>query len=261
MSKKFSASRKRAFLTYLSQTGNQTLSAERARVSRRWAQLLRKQDPDFDAACRAAVAAAKAHFDKLSASGTNVPPAGWRHLDGAELVVRGCGGASGGRRVQIARASVREWTPRVERRFLAALSATCSVTAACAEVGMWPGSAYSHRRRWQAFARAWDSAIEEGQIRLEMALLERGGNVFSDEELPEPCPITEMTAEDALALLKFRRGLERSGKWSRWKHRPRSLDEVRDSILRKIEAIERHAEWEERTQQTGEEPSREFGEG
>ena len=35
MSKKFSASRKRAFLTYLAQTGNQTLSAERAKVSLR----------------------------------------------------------------------------------------------------------------------------------------------------------------------------------------------------------------------------------
>ena len=35
MSKKFSAQRKRAFLTYLAQSGNQTLSAERAKVSLR----------------------------------------------------------------------------------------------------------------------------------------------------------------------------------------------------------------------------------
>ena len=59
--------------------------------------------------------------------------------------MRGTGGAppagagqARGRRVQIARARVKQWTPRVEDRFLATLAATCNVKAACAEVRMTP---------------------------------------------------------------------------------------------------------------------------
>ncbi len=47
MSKKFSAARKRAFLHYLAETGNQTISAERAKVSRSWVCLHRKEDAGF----------------------------------------------------------------------------------------------------------------------------------------------------------------------------------------------------------------------
>src|SRR5439155_20562565 len=62
MSAKHSPARKRAFLNYLAQTGNQTLSAERACVSCKWVLRTRASDPAFDAAYREAVEVANARF-------------------------------------------------------------------------------------------------------------------------------------------------------------------------------------------------------
>ena len=49
MSRKTSPVRRAAFLKALSATGNQTIAAERAKVSRSWVQLHRSTDPGFDA--------------------------------------------------------------------------------------------------------------------------------------------------------------------------------------------------------------------
>lgn len=59
VSRKFSDSRKGSFLAALSVSGNQTLSAERVKVSRSWVCLQRKSDAAFDAAVRGAIAGAK----------------------------------------------------------------------------------------------------------------------------------------------------------------------------------------------------------
>ena len=210
MSKKFSAARKRAFLHYLAESGNQTLAAERAKVSRSWVRLHRSRDAAFDAACAQAIAAAKEKLrrapDQVRGDlRSNAPPVSWKYLDGAELVVRGTGGARAGRRVQIARARIRQWTPRVEERFLGALAASCNVKAACAEAGMSLSSAYAHRHRWRSFAQAWDEAVAIGYARLEAALVEAGCNLFSPDEAPLDEPrdmvLTQMRADQAIHLL------------------------------------------------------------
>lgn len=255
MSAKITRERRRAFLRALAVSGNQTLSAERVKVSRSWVCLQRRTDPEFDAAVRAAIAAAKmvlrdaslrqgsGHASTGSAAprderrGSNKPASGWGFLDGAELVVRG----SNGRRTQIGRARARQWTPRVERRFLAALSATCNVKAACAEVGMHAPSAYAHRKRWLAFAEAWDTAIKEGYMRIEAALVERACNIFSRLDDVTLSPIPTMTAGEAIHLLHMHKNIARGigGRPGKsWQRKPRTLDEERDSILRKLEAIE-----------------------
>ena len=97
MSKKFSAQRKRAFLTYLSQSGNQTLSAERARVSRSWVQLHRSSDAEFDAACRAAILR---YASSAGSAATQDERFGekWRYHDGVELVVESVVAGTGGLR-------------------------------------------------------------------------------------------------------------------------------------------------------------------
>jgi len=217
MYRKMSAARRAAFLRALEATGNQTLAAERARVSRSWVVKARSEDPEFDAAVRAAVAAAAAALTRAAAGGgESAPPRGWGYLDGEELVVRGTGGSalpgaarheSGERRrVQVARASARDWTSRAEARFLEVLGATCNVRAACAAVGLGPASAYAHRRRWPVFARRWDETVEVASDRLEWALLERGCNPFSGEEAAPPDnPIREMSASDAIHLLGMQR--------------------------------------------------------
>ena len=106
--------------------------------------------------------------------------------------------------MQVRRARVQQWTPRAERRFLSALAATCSVKAACAEVGLWPGSAYNHRRRWQRFAEAWDAVLDTACARLEAELVMAGCNLLSDPGLAatgDDVAISTMTASQAVHLL------------------------------------------------------------
>jgi hypothetical protein len=206
-----------AFLAALKETGNQTIAAERAKVSRSWVQLHRSTDPAFEAEVRAAL---KASFDKLRMSGERKAPRGWGHLDGEELVVKGTGGSGGGKRVQIARARLKQWTPRVEDRFLATLAATCNVKAGCAEVGMTAASAYAHRKRWPAFAARWDEAILAGYERLDAGLA-AGAIALLDPELPELYgpPIAPVVAplsvDDAIRLVRLHERRAREAAWRR----------------------------------------------
>lgn len=238
MTRKFSQARKDAFLAAVRETGNQAIACERAKVSRSWVQLHRSEDAAFRQAVDEAVAEAKA---RLGSHPERRPPSGWGFLDGEELVVKGTGGAGGGKRVQIARARVRQWSPRVEERFLAALAATCNVKAACAEVGLTAASAYGHRRRWPAFAERWDAAVKEGYDRIEMGLIECAGNFLSGEGLPDAAPITGMTVDHALHLLhmhkhQVHRVGGRPGLRARWP----DIEEVRATIQRKVDVIKRH---------------------
>jgi len=251
VSAKTSAARRAAFFKALRETGNQTLACERARVSRSWMQLQRSSDPQFRAEMASAIEEAKARLDALGTNGGGrQPPRGWGHLDGEELVVKGTGGsalrhAQGerkyARRIQIARARLKQWTPRVERRFLAALIATCNVKAACAEVGMTPASAYAHRKRWPRFGALWADAVAEGYARLEIALLESGLNLFSALELPSEAPLPGMDVAQAIHLLHMHKnGVLGLGKAPgvRWRP-PLGIDhpKIRGGIERKVRAI------------------------
>lgn len=246
MSAKFTAARREAFLHALAQTGNRTIAAERAKVSQSWVTLHRANDPDFRAAMEAAIAAAREALAARAAEGGSAALAapGVRYADGVELVVRG----TNGRRTQVARARVKQWTPRTEERFLASLAASCNIKLACADVGMTAASAYGHRLRWPAFAQRWDEAIEIGYIRIEHALIEAACHLFSVNEparalLPE-APMPEMTAAHAIQLLHMHKHQVRAlGKRPGRQAGPPDIEAVRASILRKIEAIER---WEAR---------------
>ena len=234
MHRKMSARRCAAFLKALRESGNVTVAAERACVSRSWVVKRRGEDPGFDADCREAVASASA---RLGAEGCNrVAAKGWGTLDGAELVVRG----SNRRGVQIARARAHSWTPKVEKRFLEVLAATCNVRAAYTAAGMSKGSAYAHRKRWPAFARKWQAAEDAGFWRLEVELLERGENLLSSKALPPDAPMPRMTVQEALQLMRLHqsqvRGTGRApGRWTR----PRTLEEVKPGILRAFSVIAR----------------------
>ena len=250
MSKKFSAARKRAFLDYLAQTGNQTLSAERAKVSRSWVCLHRKTDPEFDAACREAIEVAKmmlrddvqhlpppprghsidpgGSMEPLSplrpahaAHESPSPPGRGRGVGGSgpsdpkwryhEGVELVVGGTNG-RRTQVRRANVGSWTPKVEERFLAVLAGTSNVRLACREVGMSPPAAYNHRNKFPGFARAWDQAVEIGMSELESQVHENL-NHFFDRDMPEPeVPMRDVSIADAIRVVRMyeKRALRRA---------------------------------------------------
>lgn len=195
MSRKYPAQRRGAFLRYLGETGNVTLAAERAKVSRSWVRLHRSADPAFDEACREALRRARESL------GSRKPPDGWAFQEGEELVVNG----SNGRRVQVRRAKLSQWTARVERRFLAVLRCTCNVKAACRDVGLWPPSAYAHRQRWPDFARRWDEAIAMGTSELDFRIVQSLRRFF-DPEIPGPEePAGGVTVSDAIRYLERHR--------------------------------------------------------
>lgn len=256
MSAKYGAMKRRAFLAALVATGNQTLAAEQAKVSRSWVQLHRSTDPEFRRAVDEAVAAARV---RLSQHGERKPGAGWGYLDGEELVVKGTGGGvfagqareiatladrpksghTDRRRVQIARARLRQWSPRVERRFLEALSATCNVKASCAEVGLTPASAYAHRKRWPKFAERWKEALERGREQLEHGLILAAGNFLSGE--PGVGPIRDMTVGHALeiweSIARQKIAQAERRRSPAWHVREPGIEEIRSDILRTVEAI------------------------
>jgi hypothetical protein len=233
---KFGEARRRAFLKALRETGNQTLAAERAKVSLAWVKLHRSSDPAFRRATEEAVADAAERL-----GGRLRPLSSWGFLDGHELVVRGTGGAGGAKRVQVARARVKQWSPRVEERFLSVLASTCNVRAASAAVGMHSSSAYDHRRRWPGFAERWRAAVEMGYLQLECGLNEAAGNFHSGEGLPDAAPLTGMTTDQAIHLLHMHKhAVLGIGKPQASRAREPDIEDIRAEILRKVEALKRH---------------------
>lgn len=259
MSAKISAVKRAAFLKALGATGNISISAARAKVSRSWVLLHRSRDPDFDAACGEALRRAEESLcghphparpsdeppsPACGRGAGNRPPSGWRFVGGEEMVVRGTRSGPRGsarRRVQIGRARLKQWTARGEARFLEALAHSCNVTAACAEVGLTPASAYNHRERWPGFARAWDAVIETAEVKLEVAQIECARNSLAGLKVPLDNPIREMTASEAIYMLEmFRRRREGHGRrWGRVRTKEPSIEEVRAKVLRKVEAVEK----------------------
>lgn len=206
---KTSKARAEAFFTALAETGNQTISAERARVSRSWVTLHRSTDPVFKARMEAAIAEAR---EGLSRAGAVTSDGKWANINGERLVLRGSGGRGGGRRVQVSRARLKQWTAAEEKRFLAALAATCNVKLAAQAVGLSVASAHGHRHRWPEFGRAWDAAIQDGYVTLEMALIENACISLSDPASGEferaamaALPIETMTVDGAIRLLGLHR--------------------------------------------------------
>lgn len=250
MSAKTSKARMEAFFTALAETGNQTISAERARVSRSWVSLHRATDPAFRARMESCIAAARA---RLSSAGGVRPLGKWATIDGETLVVRGSGGRGGGRRVQLSRARLKQWTAVEERRFLSVLAATCNVKLACQEVGLSVVSAHGHRHRWPEFAARWDAALEAGYCALHSAMLERATvsldpHAYDHLEDTEPAlAIAPMSPEHCLALLHihknsaFRIWAQRSGLhgWGANRNAEMSGDELNESILKKLRVLQK----------------------
>lgn len=235
MAEKTSPARQAAFFAALAETGNQAIAAERAKVSRSWVTLHRMNDPEFRARIEAALAQARARL-RANAGGVR-PPRGWGSLDGEELVVR----SGNGRRVQIARAHLKRWTPRAEARFLATLAATCNVRAACAEVGLSAASAYRHAARWDGFAERWKMAVAEGYLRIEVQLLARATGTLSPgdtDALGGDAP-----SDDALfqQLYMHRPSVRAVGKMPGRRARPRlaAREEMMVALNRALDRVER----------------------
>jgi hypothetical protein len=224
---KTSPARRRAFFAALAATGNYTIAAARAKVSRSWVQLHRSTDPEFRDACTAAVAAARARLQ--AAGGSAGLPPGLRFLAGEELVVR----AGNARQVVLARARLKQWTASTEGVFLARLSATCNVRMACAAAGLSVASAYVHRQRSSDFARRWQAALEEGYERLELALVDGAIGSLEGRAPAYDDRIERISFDQAVTLLKLHK-LAAIGHGVRLKPLPRASEEEVDVALGKL---------------------------
>lgn len=127
-------------------------------------------------------------------------------------------------------------------RFLDHLAASCNATWSAKQVGFSREAIYKRRRNDPAFHTRWQAALAQGVARIDMLLVQRAEDFLAGRAPDPDSPIPTMTVQDAIAILKLHRATVADGEGKRpgWRGRPRSLDEMRDSILRKLSAIERH---------------------
>lgn len=146
--------------------------------------------------------------------------------------------ASGKDGPQLIASSGKRWTDEAEARFLDRLASSCNVTLSAEAAGFSKECIYRRRRQDPAFAERWQAALDQGYARIEMALVRRAADAL-DGVAPDPgTPFPEMTVQDAIVLLKLHgSAVKGEGRAPGWRARPRSLDEMRDSILAKLEAI------------------------
>lgn len=157
---------------------------------------------------------------------------------------RGCGPA-GSRvrygengRAMLIRTNGAQWSDEAEEAFFDLLSASCNVRASVEAVGFTVYTVYRQRRLRPEFALRWRLALEQGHARLEMALFRAATDTMEGVEFDAEQPIPAMTAAEALRLVQLYGPMLRGeGPQPGRRPRRRSLDEVRASITKKVEAI------------------------
>lgn len=140
---------------------------------------------------------------------------------------------------QIITAGDKSWSEGKEQKFLDVLGASCNVTYAVRASGLSRGALYQRRRKDPAFAARWQSALSQGYVRIEMLLIENAERTLSGRAPDPDCSIPPMTVKEAMNLLQLHRGDVHEGgnRRKKWNARPRPLEEVRESILARLEAI------------------------
>ena len=247
MGKRTNLPGRRGFLRALGRCGNVRMAAEEAGVGRSWLYRVRREEPAFAAEWEAAVAG----FDSgLVASDSPLPNPSPAEGRGASAVVLR-GNKFG--RVQVAAARENDWTPEREEVFLGELGATCNVSASARAAGLSPKGVYARRRKWPAFASAWDEALTLGFVRLEAKLVRQATNGLRP---PDGDAVAARIAEAdddaaimdtslAINLLKQHeaavRGTPGRRRGAAQAQEPR-IEDVRDRIVAKLDALKRARE-------------------
>jgi hypothetical protein len=138
------------------------------------------------------------------------------------------------------------WTSRIECDFLARLAATGNFDACALAVGFQPATVHQRARKWPAFARDCERALDEADIALTYrltahahALTRRPGDAEAAGIDEEEVPFDPVMAVKILSHIDARK-YGRSGKGRRKGPPERTFEQACRSILAKIEAIERH---------------------
>ncbi|HEX8127157.1 MAG TPA: hypothetical protein VF548_16395 [Allosphingosinicella sp.] len=149
-------------------------------------------------------------------------------------------------RMQVTMTREGHWTSVIECDFLARLAATGNFDACAVAVGFQPATVHQRARKWPGFARDCERALAEADIALTYrltahahALMRRPGEAEAAGIEEEEAPFDPATAMKILSHIDSRK-YGRSGKGRRKGPPERTLSQACDSILAKIEAIERH---------------------
>ncbi|PAX07350.1 hypothetical protein CKY28_15160 [Sphingomonas lenta] len=248
-------------LAALARTANARLALKECGISHYWAYKQRKSDPDFDARWRTAVRNGRRALAAAAAARARDVGAA-RPGEAARLTMVG---SSGKGTLRLEREKPCSFTAERRARFLDALRATCNVKAAAAAVGVSPTGAYRCYHADAAFREAWEAALAEGRVHLEMALIgaaralferpnERAHSVGFEGpqgrahpvgfDAPDaqahavvgPENVTGMDAKVAMQLLRLHRPAEERGRARRW-IKPADPEETRREILAKVAAV------------------------
>jgi len=149
-------------------------------------------------------------------------------------------------RMQVSLTLEGHWTSQIEADFLARLAATGNFDACALSVGFQPATVHQRVRKWPAFARECARALDEAEVALTYrqvayahALMRRPGEAEAAGIEEEAAPFDPVMAMRILAHIDARK-YGRSGKGRRKGPPERSFRDACESILAKIEAIERH---------------------
>jgi hypothetical protein len=139
-------------------------------------------------------------------------------------------------------ASGKRWTDKACDIFLDALANGATYTAAAEACGFSREAIGRRRRLDPAFGAQCDGARAQGVARLDQLLIAQAEAALEGRPPAPDSPLPPMTLQDAMAVVKLYHARADTGARRRhgaWQPRPRSLDEVRGSILTKLSAIAR----------------------
>jgi hypothetical protein len=149
-------------------------------------------------------------------------------------------------RMQVSLAREGQWTAEIEADFLARLRATGNFDACARAVGFQPATVHQRERTWPGFERDCAAALAEADVVLTYklaahahALLREPGEAAEAGIEEEEVPFDPVMAMKILAHIDARK-YGRSGKGRRKGPPERTFEQACESILAKIEAIERH---------------------
>ncbi|MGZ8285055.1 MAG: hypothetical protein ACXW27_01940 [Allosphingosinicella sp.] len=234
--RRLTAQERGRFLQVLRETGNRKAAAAAIGVDPRLMDQRREHDPELDRDWEAAVE--EAHRGLSGATGPFDCPQDSR----LNAIRRGKRGM-----LQLVSSGEDRWNAAVERRFLEALRVRGNVRAAARAVGFSEGAIWARRRKWPAFAQALDALLEEVELALEFRLGCQGSDVVPAQveepgtgESLVPIESAPFDPEAAMRFLKWREE-KRRGRGRRTPYaKPRSIEEVTEKIVRRVEAIKRH---------------------
>lgn len=223
------------FLKVLGETGNVSEAALAAGVKRGTAYNLRRRDLWFARDWDEAVASAP---ERMRARAPNP----------LQTIKRS---AAGRTQLQAVRAS--QWNARDDAAFFARLEATGNVSASARAIGRNPNTAWRRRRECPAFAKRLETALEDAEVRLEHGLVHYANTLIDlaqdGAEAQEAADdgkdvVTPVEASFALQVVKWL-DARKAGKKRGARHCGRkvaSIEEVRDEVIRRVNAIRRHRE-------------------